>query len=105
MLGNIEIALEIFTNGYEYTETSHEMFGLIYSNYFRLLFENKLYNKIIESSFNKVSETYPHAYFFNSLAYFALGEKELFLESAEKYFSLSGEDKPEDINAWVKSYF
>ena len=105
MLGNIEIALEIFANGYEYTETSHEMFGLIYSNYFRLLFENKLYEKIIESSFDKVSETYPHAYFFNSLAYFALGENKLFLESAEKYFSLSGEDKPEDINAWVKSYF
>ena len=86
MIGENQIAIEIFKNGYENLDTSNEMYGIIYSNYFRTLLDDKQYNKIVNSVFDKVSENDPSSYYFYALANYGLGEKELFKVNAEKYF-------------------
>lgn len=64
MIGEPKIALEIITKGYHSTDTNDNMFGLIYSNYFRLLFDDKQYDKIVKTAFEKVPDDYPSGYFF-----------------------------------------
>ena len=105
MVGETEIATEIFTNGYNSIDTKDEMFGLIYSNYFRLLFDNKEYDKVIKTAFDKVPHNYPSGYFFTSLSNYGLGNKDLFEKQAIKYFELTGETKPENLDDWAKTKF
>jgi tetratricopeptide (TPR) repeat protein len=105
MIGDSKTAMEIFTNGYNSIDAKDEMFGLIYSNYFRLLFDNKEYEKIIKTAFDKVPIDYPSGYFFISLSNYGLGNKDLFIVQANKYFELSGDEKPVDLDNWAKTKF
>jgi len=105
MIGETEIALNIFTSGYNSINPKDDMFGLIYSNYFRLLFNNKQYDKIIKTAFDKVPDDNPSAYYFLCLSNYAQGKKDLFTTQATKYFELSGDEKPDDIENWAKTKF
>lgn len=104
-IGETEPALRIFSNGYNIIDPKDEMFGVIYSSYFRLLFDDKQYEQIIETAFDKVPRDYISAYFFTSLSYFGLDKLDLFEEAAIKYFNLRGEKTPDNLEVWAKTNF
>ena len=69
----------------------------------RLLFDLKKYDKVLNRSFEKFGENYPHAHFFNALVYYVTNQKDKFEQSALEYFRLNNENVPKNLNEWAES--
>lgn len=103
ILDEYDEALKYLEYGYNLGYTEDSTYSIIYSTYMRLLFDLKKYDKVLNRSFEKFGENYPHAHFFNALVYYVTNQKDKFEQSALEYFRLNNENVPKNLNEWAES--
>lgn len=87
--GKVQEALRILKIGYTNNEQNQEYFGVVYSSYFRTLFDLGDYEAILKDVSSKVDRNYKHQYFFKALCYYQLQNNLDFQFNAKKYFDLT----------------
>lgn len=102
LLKQNELAVEYFKFAYLNVDITYASFDEIWSTYFRILFDSKLYDQMIDIMFQKVDKDYPGAYFFLALIYYRQGKKEELKKAASRYFELHEIKIPEDLNKWAE---
>ncbi|MBN1413213.1 MAG: hypothetical protein JW969_20400 [Spirochaetales bacterium] len=101
MSGDLEQALVSALFAYYTADLDDEIFGLMYSTYFRLCLDMDRFQVIYDAAFEKVDKTYPSAFLFICLANYKEKKMEDFKMNAARYFSLEGKEMPEDLDAWA----
>lgn len=98
--GKVQEALRILKIGYTNSEQNQEYFGVVYSLYFRALFDLGDYEAILKDVSSKVDRNYEHQYFFKAL-YYQLQNNLDFQINAKKYFDLTDEPEPKSLEEWA----
>lgn len=102
ILGKLDSAEAHLEHAFKISDMKEESFQVLYSSYFRLLFDLKKYDKLLSQCFLRVGESFPSAYFFRSLTYFNIGDHQKFVSEADRYFDLSGRERPQSLDSWAK---
>ncbi len=102
MLGKMEDAIGFYKRGYEATPKDQKPFDLLYSTYFRALFDTGKYDTILRTAAGKVGTDYPDGQFFRALAFYQLKKSPEFTQAAKRYFELSGKAVPGSLEQWAE---
>lgn len=102
MLHDQKSALDVLKRGYEVTPVKADVFGVIYSSYFRVLLDTGHYREILKTATEKVGTDYASAEYFLALASYQLGQTAEFRKAATRYFKLSKDKEPASLDQWAR---
>jgi hypothetical protein len=94
-------ASQYYKSAYLHLDAKYQGFGVIWSTYFRDLFNQGLYDELISHLFEKVDKAYPSANYFLSLIAYKRGDKASAKKYAQKYFDSGMEKTPLDFDIWA----
>ena len=102
IIGEAKTASEYYKYAYKYLTKKHPAFGVIWSTYFRDLFNSGKYDDIVNNLLEKVNTKYPSVYYFLALINYKKNKIKEFNNSALEYFKLEKKEVPEDLNKWAE---